>query len=64
MKLSNRNNSSGKINYVFSVSTVNYKKLLNILFPLMSSKYLNYLDWEEVYNMILKKEPLKTEGKE
>jgi hypothetical protein len=22
----------------------------------MSSKYLNYLDWEEVYNMILKKE--------
>lgn len=30
----------------------------------MSSKYLNYLDWEEVYNMILKKEHLKTEGKE
>lgn len=47
VQLSNRNYTSGKMNYVFSVSTEN--KLQKVVeyfnkFPLMSSKYLNNLD--------------------
>lgn len=51
VRVENQNSSQILINYI--------KK-----YPLLSSKYLDYLDWEKSFGIIFKKEHMTIQGKE
>lgn len=66
VNLATREYKSGKYNYILVVNT--FEKVPIVInyfnsFPLMSSKYLDYQDWKEVYDMILTKDHLTEDGR-
>lgn len=68
VKLSLRNRLNYKNSYYhIRVENQNSAKILiDYLnkYPLLSSKYLNYLEWEKLFRIISKKEHVTKQGKE
>nr|YP_009574351.1 hypothetical protein [Arthrobotrys musiformis]QBM31466.1 hypothetical protein [Arthrobotrys musiformis]QBM31619.1 hypothetical protein [Arthrobotrys musiformis] len=58
---------NGLNSFMWRVRTTNKKGVLAVIqyfnkFPLWSSKYLDYLNWEQAYNIIINKKHTKPEG--